>query len=210
VPWEAVFWSCALIFSPIVARRVWPRMQARLGDWREPLKAAAPWAHSLLLPYLALLSGSIIGRDAGLYGPSLSNWASVAVACGLGLFTAALVLRTRPMKLPWSHSFSETLREEPRWAMYRAAAALWASSFPLSVAIGMALAFAEMAVRILQEDKTSRFTLANGARLLRVLFSGLLFGLTHNFWLTAATQAAIVVLFNMPRPIETSNPKANS
>ncbi|MCK5054713.1 MAG: hypothetical protein KAR65_10555 [Anaerolineales bacterium] len=208
MPWEAVFWSLALIISPIVASQVWPRMQDRFGDWREPLEVAAPWLHSLLLPYLALLTGSIIGRDAGLYGHSLSGWASGAIACGLGFAAAAFVLRTRPTKLPWSHTLSEALREEPRWAMYRASAALWVTPFPLSVAIGTALAFTETAVWVLQEEKTRRLTLANGARILRALFSGLLFGLTRNFWLTAATQAAIAVLFTMPRSKEIS--KSNS
>ena len=210
MPWEAVFWSLALIISPIVVSRAWPLMQDRFADWQAPLEAAAPWAHSLLLPYLALLSGSIIGRDAGLYGHSPSGWLSVAVACGLGLAAAAFILRTRPTKLPWSHTLSEMLREEPRWAMYRASAALWAASFPLSVAIGTALAFAETAVWVLQDEKTKRFTLENGARLLRALFSGLLFGLTCNFWLTAVTQAAIVILFNMPRAKETVKLKVNS
>ncbi len=198
MPWEAAFWSLALIISPIVVGRVWPRLQESFGNWREPLEAAAPWVQSLLLPYLALLTGSVIGRDAGLYGHSTAGWVSGAVACGLGLVAAVLFLRSRPLKLPWSHTLSETLRDETRWALYRASAALWVPTFPTSVAIGMALALAETAVRVLQEEKTNRFTLASGAVLLRALFSGLLFGLTRNFWLTAATQTAIVVLFNMP------------
>lgn len=205
MPWEAAVWSLALIVSPIVVSWVWPRLRDKYGAWREPLETAAPWVYSLLLPYLALLTGAIIGRDAGLYGHSLSGWVSVSVACGLGLAAAAFFLRTRPIKLPWSHTLSETLREEPRWAMYRASAALWAVSFPVSVAIGTALALAETAVWVLQAEKTDRFKLANGARLLRALFSGFVFGLTRNFWLTAATQAALVTLFNMPRTKETNN-----
>ncbi len=210
MPWEAAVWSLALIGSPIIVSWVLPRLRDQFVTWREPLETAAPWVYSLLLPYLALLSGSIIGRDAGLYGHSLSGWVSVAVACGLGIVAAALFLHTRPIKLPWSHTLSETLREEPRWAMYRASAALWAVSFPVSVAIGTALALVETTVGVLQEEKTDRFKLANGARLLRALFSGLLFGLTRNFWLTAATQAAIVTLFNMPRSKETNKPESNS
>ena len=185
-------------------------MQESLGDWREPLEAAAPWVHSLLLPYIALLTGSIIGRDAGLYGHSTAGWVSGVVACGLGLVAALLFLRKRPVKLPWNHTLSETLREEARWALYRASAALWVTSFPASVAIGTALALAETAIRVLQEEKTNRFTLANGASLLRALFSGVLFGLTRNFWLTTATQTAIVVLFNMPWSKETNKPATNS
>ncbi|MCJ7823571.1 MAG: hypothetical protein MUP44_01585 [Anaerolineales bacterium] len=210
MPWEAAFWSLALIILPIVVSWIWPWLQERVGDWREPLEAAAPWAHSLLLPYLALLTGSIIGRDAGMYGHSMSDWVSVALACMLGLAAAALFLRSRPTKLPWPNTLFETLREEPRWALYRASGALWAASFPISVAIGTALAFAETAVWVAQEEKTDRFTLANGARLLRAIFSGLLFGLTRNFWLTAAMQAAIVTLFNMPRPEEANKVKTNS
>lgn len=210
MPWEAALWSLALIISPTVASWAWPRLQESFGDWREPLEAAAPWVHSLLLPYLALLTGSIIGRDAGLYGHSPAGWVSGVVACGLGLVAAALFLRQRPVKLPWTHTLSETIREETRWALYRASAALWVSSFPVSVAIGTALALAETAIRVLQEEKTNRFTLANGASLLRALFSGLLFGLTRNFWLTAATQTAIGVLFNMPWSKGTNKPATNS
>ena len=210
MPWEAALWSLALILSPIVASWAWPRVQEKFGDWREPLEAAAPWVHSLLLPYLALLTGSIIGRDAGLYGHSTASWVSGTVACGLGLVAAALFLRKRPVKLPWSHTLSETLREETRWALYRASAALWVTSFPASVAIGTALALAETAVRVLQEEKTNRFALANRASLLRALFSGLLFGLTRNFWLTAATQMAIAALFNMPWSKETNKPTIKS
>lgn len=210
MPWEAALWSLALIISPIAASWAWPRVQESFGDWREPLEAAAPWVHSLLLPYLALLTGSIIGRDAGLYGHSTASWVSGTAACGLGLAAAALFLRKRPVKIPWSHTLSETLREETRWALYRASAALWVTSFPASVAIGTALALAETAVRVLQEEEENRFTLANGASLLRALFSGLLFGLTRNFWLTAATQMAIAALFNMPWSKETNKPTTTS
>lgn len=210
MPWEAALWSLALIISPIAATWAWPRVQESFGDWREPLEAAAPWVHSLLLPYLALLTGSIIGRDAGLYGHSTASWVSGTAACGLGLAAAALFLRKRPVKIPWSHTLSETLREETRWALYRASAALWVTSFPASVAIGTALALAETAVRVLQEEEENRFTLANGASLLRALFSGLLFGLTRNFWLTAATQMAIAALFNMPWSKETNKPTTTS
>jgi len=210
MPWEAALWSLALIISPIVASWAWPRVQENFGDWREPMEAAAPWAHSLLLPYLALLTGSIIGRDAGLYGHSMAGWVSGAAACGLGLVAAALFLRKRPVNLPWSHTLSETLREETRWTLYRASAALWVTSFPVSVAIGTALALVETAVRVLQEEKTNRFAPANGASLLRALFSGLLFGLTRNFWLTAATQMAIAALFNMPWSKEANKPSTNS
>ncbi len=210
MPWEAALWSLMLIISPIVASWAWPRVQESFGDWREPLEAAAPWVHSLLLPYLALLTGSILGRDAGLYGHSTAGWVGGAVACGLGLGAAALFLRKRPVKLPWTHTLSETLRDETRWALYRASAALWVTSFPASVAIGTALALAETAVRVLQEEKTNRFALANRASLLRALFSGLLFGLTRNFWLTAATQMATVALFNMPWSKETNKPTIKS
>jgi len=210
MPWEAALWSIALIISPIAASWAWPRVQESFGDWQEPLEAAAPWVHSLLLPYLALLTGSIIGRDAGLYGHSTASWVSGAAACGLGLAAAALCLHKRPVKIPWSHTLSETLREETRWALYRASAALWVTSFPASVAIGTALALAETAVRVLQEEEENRFTLSNGASLLRALFSGLLFGLTRNFWLTAATQMAIAALFNMPWSKETRKPITNS
>lgn len=210
MPWEAALWSLALIISPIAATWAWPRVQESFGDWREPLEAAAPWVHSLLLPYLALLTGSIIGRDAGLYGHSTASWVSGTAACGLGLAAAALFLRKRPVKIPWSHTLSETLREETRWALYRASAALWVTSFPASVAIGTALALAETVVRVLQEEEENRFTLANGASLLRALFSGLLFGLTRSFWLTAATQMAIAALFNMPWSKETNKPTTTS
>lgn len=209
MPWEAAFWSLVLIIFPTVVIRIWPRLRDRVGDWQEPLEASAPWAHSLLLPYLALLTGSIIGRDAGLYDHSISDWVSAAFACGLGLAAAAIFLRVRPTSLPWTHTLAETLREEPRWAIYRASAALWATSFPLSVVIGTALAFAETAVWVLKDEKKDRFTLANGAKLLRALFSGLLFGLTRNFWLTAATQAAILTLFNTRRSKETVKPENN-
>jgi hypothetical protein len=210
MPWEAALWSLALIISPFVASWAWPRVQESFGDWREPLEAVAPWVHSLLLPYLALLTGSIIGRDAGLYGHSTAGWVSGAIACGLGLVAAALFLRKRPVKLPWSHTLSATLREETRWALYRASAALWVTSFPASIAIGTALALVETMVRVLQEEKTNRFAPANGASLLRALFSGLLFGLTRNFWLTAATQMAIVVLFNMPWSNKINKPVTNA
>ncbi len=210
MPWEAAAWSLALIVSPIVVHWVWPRLGDKYGAWQEPLETAAPWVYSLLLPYLALITGSIIGRDAGLYGHPMSAWVSVTVACSLGLVAAFFFLRTRPIKLPWTQTLSETLREEARWAMYRASAALWVVSFPVSVAIGTALAFAETAVWVLQKEKTDRFKLANGARLLRALFSGLLFGLTRNFWLTAAVQATIVALLNTSRSKETNKSDNNS
>jgi hypothetical protein len=41
-----------------------------MGDGAAEIRRIGRWAHGLLPAYLALLTGALSGRDAGLYGQS--------------------------------------------------------------------------------------------------------------------------------------------
>jgi hypothetical protein len=186
---EALAWTLLEVLAPTLAREV----QDRLGSIAPELRELAGWTHDLLIPYLALILGSVSARDAGLANfEPFARWPA-ALACLLGFAAAYLIRRkfatnARPHTTPL-----EALRLEPRLALYRAASALWLPGMTFTVAVGGLLALVEWGLSNQiwrRETHTDRIW----SRFLRIVFSSLIFWATHNFWLTALTQTAIVTL----------------
>jgi protein-S-isoprenylcysteine O-methyltransferase Ste14 len=190
--WAAFFWCIISIGAPVTARALEPRLSPRFGKWNDPLVEIAPWLHGLIWPYLALIGGVILGFDAGLYGHSLSAWIVGFIACASGLAAAALVLRKKPINDLILLGPIDALHEEPRWALYRSAAYLWVADPILSVALGVLMAFMEWL--LFYTPWKAMPTTRSSAQLLRVLFSGIIFLITRNFWLTAGTQIGFLVI----------------
>ncbi len=190
--WAALFWCILSIGAPVAARLLEPRLAHRFGKWSEPLVEIAPWVHGLIWPYLALIGGVILGFDAGLYGHSTSAWIAGLIACGTGLAAAALVLRKKPLTDDIILAPIDAVHEEPRWALYRSAAYLWITDPILAIAIGVLMAYMEWA--LFYAPREAKPSTRSSAQLLRILFSGILFLVTRNFWITAGTQIGFLVL----------------
>ncbi|MEJ2012310.1 MAG: hypothetical protein P8X64_08820 [Anaerolineales bacterium] len=186
---EALAWSLLEVIAPALTRLARQRWTWFTQEWLE----VSAWLHDLLIPYLALILGSISGRDAGLVHLPLYNWGPAGTACLAGLAAAFLVLRSLP-HTPHPHATPlEVLRPEPRLALYRAAMAAWVSDLPLAIAIGGLLAASEW---LLAAQPWSGKTVSSRswAQFMRIGFSGVIFWATRNLWLTAATQSVAVLL----------------
>lgn len=190
--WAAFFWCIISIGAPVTARALEPRLSPLFGKWHDPLVEIAPWIHGLIWPYLALIGGVIMGFDAGLYGHSTSEWIVGFFACAAGLTAAAFVLRKRPLDDLVLLAPIDALHEEPRWALYRSAAYLWIADPILGVTLGILMAFMEWL--LFYAPWKAMPTTRSSGQLLRILFSGIIFLITRNFWLTAGTQIGLLVL----------------
>lgn len=191
---EALAWSLLEVIAPALMRVARQRWTWFTQEWIE----VSAWAHDLLIPYLALILGSISGRDAGLVNLPLHSWIPAGTACLAGLAAAFLVLRRLP-EIPRIHTTPlEVLRPEPRLALYRAAMAAWVSDLPLAIAIGGLLAASEWLLSA-QPWSGKVVSSRSWAQLIRIAFSGVIFWATRNLWLTAATQAVAVLLIQRTR-----------
>lgn len=190
--WAAFFWCIISIGGPVTARALEPRLSPRFGKWHDPLVEIAPWIHGLIWPFLALIGGVILGFDAGLYGHNTSAWIMGFFACAAGLAAAAFVLRKRPLDGLVLLAPIDAVHEEPRWALYRSAAYLWVADPILGVALGVLMAFMEWL--LFNMPWKAMPTTRSSSQLLRILFSGIIFLITRNFWLTAGTQIGLLVL----------------
>ena len=186
---EALAWSLFEVFAPVLGGEARRRLAWITREWI----LLGGWAYDLLVPYLALLLGSISGRDAGLTTIPAAAWFRCSLACLAGL-AAAWLIRGRLPNPPQSYTTTlDALRPEPRLALYRAAMTLWVPDLSLAIAAGGLLAIIEWGLTI-RPWRREVFNPPAGSKLLRIIFSGLIFWATHNLWLTAAMQAGIVLL----------------
>jgi hypothetical protein len=221
---EAAVWVGISLGAPAAAVWVWPRLEGPWRARAETLRPLARWAHAILPAYLALLRGAVLGRDLGLYSPG-AGWAAAGVIAGVAGLGAAFAARRwlthrirnpsspsngesplpeSPIHSRWSASRSGAsvpsplvvLREEPRWALYRAAGILWLRSPTLGVALGVLLAGLDVFLVAGAWRLESRLRPETWAPLLRAGFSATVFFVTRSFWLTAAVQVAILGLLS--------------
>ena len=201
MPWEALIWSALAALSPAAAAVAWPRWKPRLGITGETLERIAPWLHGVGPAYLAIIRGAILSRDAGLRGHDLVAWLAGGVVCAALLGCILAVARRPGLGLPWPEPL-QALADEPRWALYRAAGALWFNfnSHALGTGVGLGWAALEWAL-------TNRTRLGNirqhpeaTGTLLRLASSTLIFLATRNFWLTCLSGGIILAVLRRPKP----------
>lgn len=194
--WEALLWSTLAIAAPALAQLIWRRFNPRLPEWALPLVSSAGWIHGLLLPYLALILGSIPGGLVGLYGIGLLRWIAGSLACALGLIAVVIVHRARPHPHFQQRSAVERWKDEPRWALYRGTGGLWLGDVALGAGLGLVLSGLEWALAGLARSSTD---LRSEPRepLYRSAVSTALFLLTRNFWLTAGTQLIFFLMLEV-------------
>ena len=187
--WETVVWVGLAVASPALAARLWPRFRARLGEWAELVERFAPWAHGFGPAYLALFSGALQARQAGLLGHPPLAWVggTLASVIWLGLVTAR-----RPSAARWPEPTRGVL-DEPRWTLYRAAGAQWLGQPQIGWLVGLALGVSEWGLSGRVRGRVDWLTLA------RLASSTTVFALTRNFWLTALAQAGLLILLRRGR-----------
>ncbi len=186
--WEALLWSIIAVTAPGAVHLLRRRFSPQLPEWAHPIEDGAGWLHGLILPYIALITGSIPGGLAGLYAIKSIEWVSGGLACGFGLLAVYVFHRIRPRNNALLHrSALARWQDEPRWALYRAAGALWLQDVTLGAGLGLLLSGLEWLVTGWSREPHG---LASRDRepLYRSAISTILFILTRNFWLTAGTQ----------------------
>ncbi len=186
--WEAALW-CGLAWAGatgIPALAVWLGRQA--GEAGREAVRGLPWLHLLPL-YLALMTGAVSGRDAGLYGQDAARWAGGAIACAVVLGVAAGLLWWRVAAIQWPPAWV-ALADEARWALYRAAGALWLGHALGGAGVGAVLSGLEWLAQARPWQGWREAWLG----LSRLLISSMLFALTGNAWLTAAAHLVLLGL----------------
>ncbi|MGD8730945.1 MAG: hypothetical protein PVI81_01480 [Anaerolineales bacterium] len=191
--WEALLWSVLAMTTPAAAQLLWRRFAPRLPDWAQPLTQGASWLHALILPYLALIVGSIPGRLVGLYGIDTYEWFAGGLACLCALLAVYFTYRLRPLDELRPRSAVDRWKDEPRWALYRATAGLWIQDITLGAGLGLILAATEWLLTALAHD-SGNISEQDPEPLYRSAVSTALFILTQNFWLTAGTQLIFFLL----------------
>jgi hypothetical protein len=191
--WEALIWCCLAALSPAAMAAIWPRWKPRLGDAAQPLEQLAPWLHGLGPAYLALITGAILSRDAGLRGHDRVAWLAGAAAAVLILGGVLALVRRPAAQLPWPDPL-QSLCDEPRWTLYRAAGALWFGSHALGVAAGLGWAVLEWALTHRSRLRQVRQHPEAAEALLRLASSALIFLATRNFWLTCLSGWALLAV----------------
>ena len=198
MPWEALIWSALAALSPAAAAVDWPRWKPRLGMAGEPLERVAPWLHGVGLAYLALIRGAILSRDAGLRGHDLVAWLAGGVACAALLGCILAVARRPGLGMPWPDPL-RALADEPRWALYRAAGALWLGSHALGTGVGLGWAVLEWALTNRTRLGGIRQHPEAAGTLLRLASSALIFLVTRNFWLTCLSGGIMLAVLRRPK-----------
>jgi hypothetical protein len=189
VRWETVVWVGIAVASPALAAVLWPRLRERLGEWAELVERFAPWAHGFGPAYLALLSGAIRAREAGLLGHDPLAWVGGALACVIWLWLAT---SWRPDAEHWPEPNRGVL-DEPRWTLYRAAGSQWMGHPLIGGLVALALAISEWGLASRMQGRVEWQTLA------RLASSTIVFTLTRNFWLTALAQAGLLIVLRRGR-----------
>lgn len=195
--WEAALWCGLALGGPVLIRALGPWFRSRGEGPALLLEDLGPWLNMLPL-YLALITGAVSGRDAGLYGQAASSWASGALISVITVTLLTPVLWWKPMAGPWPEPWRGT-SDEARWALYRGSGALWSGQMLGGAAVGLVLAVGEWALET-RPWRAARRTVT-WLPLARLLISTALFALTRNAWLTAATHLALLVIARrMTRP----------
>jgi hypothetical protein len=202
MPIEALVWSLMMVLGPGIAYHIWPRLRSRLSELPFDLEALGPWIHGLGLPYLALILGSVSGRQVGLQDIPIDRWFTGLIAGALGLAAAyGLKQRLSTRSDPEQH-LAGLFLEECRWAFYRAAAALWLP-FHFSALLGLGAALLEAAITHLSHHAFKLPAPSQWKIIMRAAFSTTIFIFTRNFYLTAGIQLLLAgVLDRQPQDAE--------
>jgi hypothetical protein len=187
---EAVAWTVVALVVPdaVLLSRI--RWGARIGDGLGPIRSIGRWVCNLGIPYLALISGAISARDAGLTGLSGVEWLRGAILCAGILAVAAILAGWGRGHLSYVRPDQAAL-DEPRWALYRGTGSLLADPHWAGPLIGLGIGLAEWSVRHRLWAGRAWPGPEVWSNLTRVCASTALFLLTRNLWLIVLTQAGL-------------------
>jgi hypothetical protein len=194
--WEALLWSVLAITTPAAVQLLWRRRKLDLPTWAQPLIQGASWIHALILPYLALVLGSIPGGLVGLYGTNPLQWFAGGLACLSALLAVFITHRRRSSDEIRPRSAMERWKDEPRWALYRATGGIWLQDLALGAGLGLILSVLEWLLTAITHS-SGNISDQDREPLYRSAVSTALFILTQNFWLTAGTQLIFFLLLEL-------------
>ena len=120
------------------------------------------------------------------------------MACAALLGCILAVARRPGLGMPWPDPL-RALADEPRWALYRAAGALWFGSHPLGTGGGLGWAVVEWAVTNRTRLGEIRQHHEAAGALLRLASSALIFLATRNFWLPCLSGEIRLAVLRRPK-----------
>lgn len=182
---ESAGWVALAVLAPAAIQLLWRRL--RVPAWQPYLDSLAPWLYGIGPAYLALITGAVRARHFGLAGRPALVWAAGLVFCSAWLLVSARWLKPAGR---WPKPARGVL-DEPRWALYRAAAAGWIGSPPLGALLGLGLAAGELGLGWVARPGQKALP---WEALARAASSSVLFVLTGNFWLTLVAQGMALFL----------------
>ena len=194
---ETAIWVALTVAAPGATRALWGRASARLASWEAELSCWAQAVYGVIPLYGPWVTGAVAGRDCGLTGNGPTRWLTGVALCAGLLLALAFALRHHRLRAWVQRWFLPTrswkvLWDEPRWAFYRGAGAVFLGSPEAAQLVGLALGGLEWLARF--GRPSHRHPVAVWSQLVRLGVSALLFALTRNLWLMLATQAAAAAL----------------
>ena len=185
-------WVALTVSAPAGARALLPRIDSRIAPWQHEASFWASAAYGVLPLFGAWVMGAVAGLDCGITGIGLTRWLSGIAICSALILMFAFSLRfpsVRSAAQVWFHPARSwlVLFDEPRWAFYRGAGAVVFVAPAAAQLAGLALGGLEWLARVGRPSRSLPSEIWSG--LVRLSVSAVLFALTHNLWLTLATQA---------------------
>jgi hypothetical protein len=202
---EALIWTGIALAAPLVVDRAWDWLSSRLGHWSQPVADAGRWVYHLGIPYIALITGAVAARDMGVTGMTGVEWLRGGIVCAGVIGVAWIALGLRRVELSYA-GWGQAAMDEPRWALYRGAASLWADPLWAGPLLGLGVGLLEWILWLQPWAQRARPAPAEWTNLVRVCGSTLLFLLTRNLWLIVLTQACLSLLLS--RSAQTSAEEA--
>jgi hypothetical protein len=187
---EAVIWTTIALAAPPITGLAMQRWGIHPTERLQPVVSLGERFRSLGIPYLALITGAITARDAGLSGQTWAEWLRGALECAAVLAIVWIAVELRR----WAPSFPDpgpTVMDESRWALYRATGSLLADPGWPGPLIGLGVGVIEWAVVHRLWVQRDQMGAESWSSLVRLCASTILFLLTRNLWLIVLTQVGL-------------------
>lgn len=193
---ESFFWVAAQLAFSLLGVSLWPQLKTIFPGAADRLAVIGRLAHSLVIPYIALLIGSVSARNTGLIGADALPYSSAdwtrALLWGAALGGIALAVLIRSRQLPEAPPL-QALLDEARWAFYRGAAIGWAGMLLGGVALGAGLAVLEWAALRGIHASLGQAAPLRLSALARLALSAAVFTATQNAWVAGAAGALVAL-----------------
>jgi len=180
----ALFWTALALTWPVLGRALVSSLPARSRSRIPHASGIAAGLRSLVLPYLAIITGSVSLRDMGIIGHSVREWiVGAAIAGSLGLAWTWWI-RRRGLRLDL---LGDSL-DEIRWSLYRALGWAWTGSLALGILLDLAASALERVLDRVSREASVQGSDEDRAWAAQTVSTAIVFAFSHNLWLILALR----------------------